>query len=81
MPDNIEVDCTALEIGDAIRVKDLKVENLTILDDLEELICNVVLPRKEEVVEEVEELDEEAEDMEPEVITARGDDEESEPEE
>jgi len=82
MPDNVEVDCTALEIGDAIRVKDLKVENLTILDDEEELICNVVLPRKEEeVVEEVDELDEEAEDMEPEVITARGDDEETESEE
>ena len=81
MPDNVEVDCTALEIGDAIRVKDISVENVTILDDEEELICNVVLPRKEEVVEEVEELDEEAEDMEPEVITARGDDEETESEE
>ncbi len=82
MPDNIEVDCSALEIGDAIRVKDISVENVTILDDEDELICNVILPRKEEeVVEEVEELDEDAEDIEPEVITARGDDEETESEE
>ena len=81
MPDNIEVDCSALQIGDAIRVKDLKLENVTILDDEDDLICNVVMPRKEEVVEEAEELGEEAEEMEPEVITARGDEEESESEE
>jgi large subunit ribosomal protein L25 len=80
MPDNIEVDCSDLDIGDAFRVKDLNLENVTILDDEEELICNVILPRKEEVVEEAEELGEEAEDMEPEVITARGDDEETESE-
>jgi large subunit ribosomal protein L25 len=80
MPDNVEVDCSSLEIGDAIRVKDLVLENVTILDDEEELICNVVMPRKEEVVEESEELVAEAEEMEPEVITARGE-EESESEE
>jgi len=81
MPDNIEVDCSDLDIGDAIRVKDLSLENMTILDDEEELICNVILPRKEEEVEEAEELLEGEEEMEPEVITARGDDEEeSEPE-
>jgi len=76
MPDNVEVDCSALEIGDAIRVKDIALENVTILDDEEDLICNVILPRKEEEVEEAEELLEEGEEMEPEVITARGDDEE-----
>jgi large subunit ribosomal protein L25 len=82
MPDSVEVDCSALEIGDAIRVKDISMENVTILDDEEELICNVILPRKEEeVVEKVEELEEEADSMEPEVITARGDDKESESEE
>jgi len=80
MPDNIEVDCSSLEMGDAIRVKDLKIDNVTILDDEDELICNVVMPRKEEVVEESEELGVEAEEMEPEVITARGE-EESESEE
>lgn len=78
MPDNIEVDCSALDIGDAIRVKDITVENVTILDDQEDLICNVVLPRKEEEVEEAEELLEEEEEMEPEVITARGEEEEEE---
>ena len=80
MPDNVEVDCSKLDIGDAIRVKDLQLENVTILDDEEELICNVILPRKEAEPEE-EELEEGAEEMEPEVITARGDDEETESEE
>jgi len=81
MPDNIEVDCSALDIGDAIRVKDISIENATILDDEDDLICNVILPRKEEEVEEVDELDEEEMDMEPEVITARGDDDDDEDEE
>ncbi len=79
MPENIEVDVSDLEIGDAIRVKDLKLENLTILDDLEDLITHVSLPRKEEEVEEVDELEEE-EGLEPEVITARGDDDDDDKE-
>lgn len=78
MPDNIEVDCSGLDIGDSIRVKDIKVENITILDDDEDLICHVTVPRKE-VEEEVEEL-EEVEEQEPEVITARGEEEETESE-
>jgi len=79
MPENIEVDINALEIGDSIRVKDLNVENMTVLTDEDELIVHVTLPRKEEEPEEVDEL-EEGEEMEPEVITARGDDDDDEKE-
>ena len=76
LPDRVEVDCSGLEIGDAIRVKDITLENVTIIDDEDDLICNVILPRKQEEAEEAEELAEGEEEMEPEVITARGDDEE-----
>jgi large subunit ribosomal protein L25 len=82
MPDNVEVDISELEIGDAFRVKDLNLENMTILDDEDDMICHVTLPRQVEEEEEVEEelgLEEE-EDAEPEVITSRGDSEEKEPE-
>lgn len=75
MPDSIEVDISALEIGDSIRLKDLALENMTVLISEEELVVQVTMPRKEEEVEEVEEV-EEGEEQEPEVITARGDEEE-----
>ncbi|KAA3608807.1 MAG: 50S ribosomal protein L25 [Calditrichaeota bacterium] len=80
MPENIEIDITDLEIGDAIRVKDLNLENMTIQNDEDELIVQVTMPRKEEEPEETDELGEEEESMEPEVITARGDDDEKESE-
>jgi len=75
MPDNVEVDITNLDIGDAFRVKDLKLENIKILDDEDEMICQVFIPRKEEEPEEIEGLEDEEEMAEPEVITARDDDE------
>jgi large subunit ribosomal protein L25 len=73
MPDNIEIDISDLEIGDSIRVKDLNLENMTTVTDEEEMILQVTLPRKEEEPEETDEL-EESEEQEPEVITARADD-------
>lgn len=70
MPDHINVDCSAMKIGDAIRIKDIKTENITFLADDEDVVCQVNMPRKEEEV--VEEVAEEETDMaEPEVITAR----------
>ncbi|MCB0281207.1 MAG: 50S ribosomal protein L25 [Calditrichae bacterium] len=74
MPDNISIDISHLEIGDSIRVKDVPAENITFLDDEDDLICQVVMPRAE-TEEEEDLLDEEAE-KEPEVITSRSDDEE-----
>jgi large subunit ribosomal protein L25 len=71
MPDHIDIDCSALNIGDAIRIKDIKAENFILLDDEDEIVCQVVMPRKEEEKEEVA-----AEEIaEPEVITARAEEE------
>ncbi len=71
IPDAIEVDISALEIGDGIAVSQLSVpEKITVLSDWEAKIVIVAAPRVEveEVVEEVE--GEEGE--EPEVITEGG---------
>ena len=78
LPEFIEVDISALEVNDAIHVKDLVVENFSIEDDPTDTVCSVVPPKKieEEVVPEDEEgegleLEEEEESAEPEVITAK----------
>lgn len=68
IPDAIEVDISALEIGDGVTVSQLSVpEDVTVLSDWEAKVVIVAAPRVEveEVVEEVE--GEEGE--EPEVIT------------
>jgi large subunit ribosomal protein L25 len=77
MPENIEVDISNLDIGDSIRIDDLGLENMTALSEGNELIVQVVQQRKEEV-EETDELLEDTESAEPEVITAREDEKESE---
>jgi large subunit ribosomal protein L25 len=79
IPDYIEVDISNLEVGDNIRLKDIKEENFEFLDDPEDVLCSVVAPKAIEEEEEEEELEEE-EDLEPEVITAREKDEEEETE-
>jgi large subunit ribosomal protein L25 len=77
IPNYIEVDISALEIGDAIHVSDLKLGTLKIEEDPTTAVCSVAAPKKlEEVVAPVEEGAEEA--AEPEVITARKKDEEEE---
>ena len=79
LPELIEVDISALNVNDAIHVKDLVVENFTIEDDPTDTICSVVPPKKveepivsEEEEEEGEEIEmDEEEATEPEVITAK----------
>ncbi len=78
LPEFIEIDISALNVNDAIHVKDLVVENFTIEDDPTDSVCSVVPPKKieEEVVSEEEgeegEIIEEGEEAtEPEVITAK----------
>lgn len=84
IPDYIEIDVSELEVGDSIRIKDIARENIEILDDSEDVLCGVLAPKAieepvvEEEGEEGEEEDEEA--AEPEVITARSKDEESDSE-
>jgi len=67
IPDHIEIDVTALEIGDSISVSDLVSENYTILADPSTVLVTVSAPRIVEV--EVEEAVEES--AEPEVITQK----------
>jgi large subunit ribosomal protein L25 len=79
IPPSFEVDISNLEIGDSLHIGDVDLGGVDILDDLERTICTVAAPRVIEVAEEEElEGEFEEEDAEPEVITARGDDEEEE---
>ena len=74
IPEHLTVDITALEIGDALYLRDLAIpEGFELLDDPEQVLCSVLMPRK--VTEGVAEEEEEAaavveaeEPAEPEVI-------------
>lgn len=66
MPDHIEVDITALDIGDSVRVADVVIpEDCEILNSVEDMVVAVLPPTK--VEEKVEELVEE-EGAEPELV-------------
>jgi large subunit ribosomal protein L25 len=44
IPDRIEIDVTALEIGNSVHVRDLKIEKVDILTDIDQTIATVVPP-------------------------------------
>ncbi len=68
LPSHVDLDVSALNIGDALHVSDITVgEDIRILTDPSELLAHVIAPR---IVEEQEE-EEEAASAEPEVITAK----------
>ena len=75
IPDVIRVNVDNLEIGDALRLKDLQNENYEILGDPEDVICRVEAPRG---IEEAEEEVAEEEETEPEVISKGKEKEEEE---
>jgi large subunit ribosomal protein L25 len=69
VPDRLEIDISALEIGDSVRVGDLRApDGVKILDDPEATLASILAPRKLEVeevpAEEAEEGEEEALDEE-----------------
>ena len=65
IPKNIEVDISALKIGDTVHVKDIKFpSDVKVLSDQESVVLTIASPMKEEVVVSVEG----AEKLEPEVI-------------
>ncbi len=73
--EEIVVDVSSLEMGDALRVKDLNIpETMKVLTDLDEVVVGVKAPRAEEVVtpEEVEE------EVEPEAIKEKSSEENKE---
>ncbi|MCK4935583.1 MAG: 50S ribosomal protein L25 [Elusimicrobiales bacterium] len=47
IPKDIVVDVTPLKLGDAVRVKDLKLEKATIINDAEHVIVNIAITREE----------------------------------
>ncbi|MDI3543131.1 MAG: large subunit ribosomal protein [Candidatus Atribacteria bacterium] len=76
IPEDIEVDVSELEIGDAIRVGDLRIPpDVTVMKDPDEVIVVVIPPRVEVSEEELEEAKEETE--EPQVIKKGKTEEES----
>ena len=50
IPEHVDVDVSALNIGQSIHVGDLAVEKLEIMNDAGQTVCTVVAPRAEEVV-------------------------------
>jgi large subunit ribosomal protein L25 len=63
MPEYVEADVAALEVGDSLHVSDLALpESVVVKNALEDIVCSVLAPK----VEEIEEVAEEA--VEPEVI-------------
>ncbi len=69
MPEHLSLNVEALGVGDVFRVSDLEVPaDVTILDDLDEVICSVLAPR---VAEEAEVEEAEAGVAEPEVVGER----------
>lgn len=80
LPGDIVVDVQDMEIGDSIEVGDLEMakdENITILRDLDDVICSL----SEFVEEEFEDLEEMDLDVEPELVSDSEEDEEEETEE
>lgn len=71
IPPSIDVDVTALNIGDNLHVRDLKVEGFEIVTDADVAIATVVAPAAEEVVAPTEVAAAPA-TGEPEVVGAKG---------
>jgi large subunit ribosomal protein L25 len=67
VPDRLELDISAMTIGDSMRLSDLRVpEDVTLLDDPETVLATVTPPTKVELPEELVE-EEEGEEIEGEV--------------
>ena len=69
IPEQIEVDISELAIGDSVYVSDISIENLSLLNPTDAIVVTVSHQKViEEEVEVVDELAEEEETAEPEVI-------------
>jgi len=68
IPQHLEVEITDLHIGDSIIVKDLKFENITILNPEDTNVVSITASR-EELAEETDVVADDTEISEPEVIT------------
>lgn len=78
IPERVELDVTNLGIGKSLHVRDIRIENATILTHADDTVCTVVPPRVEEVAPAAAIVEEPAE---PELIRKpRAEDEEAAPE-
>ena len=79
IPSAFEVDISEMTIGDSLHIGEIDTGDVTVIEEDNLTVCMVVMPKaapvEEEEADEISELDE---DVEPEVITARGDDGDSE---
>jgi large subunit ribosomal protein L25 len=74
IPEVFEVDISDMEIGDSLHISEIDTGDVTLLEDESLTVCTVVAPKVAAVEEEeAEEAEEEEGEVEPEVITARGD--------
>lgn len=79
IPQQVEIDVQNMQYGDTFEVNDLDIakdENITILTELDEVVCSLQEPREEEEEEDTEEVD--AADVE--VIGEEDEEEEAEEE-
>ncbi len=75
LPEKIEIDVSALNIGDSVHVRDIAApEGVEILNDPDMIVLSLIPPRLEEEKEE----EEAAETEEPEVITEKKEEEDQE---
>jgi large subunit ribosomal protein L25 len=76
IPEHLDVDVSALNIGQSIHVSDIAFEKIEIMADARQTICTIVAPRAEEVVAPVVDA---AAPVEPELIRKpKAEDEEAE---
>ncbi len=76
LPEKIELDVSALNIGDSLHVSDITApEGVEVLNDSDMMVVSLIPPRMEEEEEAEEEVEEGAE---PEVITEKKEEEEQE---
>ncbi|MCK5446694.1 MAG: 50S ribosomal protein L25 [Gemmatimonadetes bacterium] len=79
IPSAFEVDISEMQIGESLHIGEIDTGDVTVIEEADLTVCMVVMPKAAPVEEEEDEEVSELEgDVEPEVITARGDDQDSE---
>ena len=71
IPEGVDIDIERLAIGDSVHVSDISIPNVRILNDPEIVICVVVPPTQEEVVEGAEAEAGAGGDVQPELVRDR----------
>ncbi len=78
IPSAFEVDISEMQIGESLHIGEIDTGDVTVIEEADLTVCMVVMPKAAPVEEEEDEEVSELEgDVEPEVITARRDDEDS----